>query len=78
MELGSFKYQLGDVVVLKKGHPCGANRWEVIRTGMDFRLKCLGCSRTVMIPRPEFERAVREVYRDNVLVASTKGIVNKP
>ncbi|MGE5559929.1 MAG: DUF951 domain-containing protein [Chloroflexota bacterium] len=72
MEIGSFKYQLGDVVVMKKGHPCGTNRWEVIRTGMDFRLKCLGCGRTVMLPRPEFERAVREVHRDNVLVASTK------
>lgn len=75
MEIGSFKYQLGDVVVMKKGHPCGTNRWEIIRTGMDFRLKCLGCARTVMLARPEFERAVREVYRGDILVASTKARV---
>jgi len=72
MQIGSFRYQLGDVVVLKKGHPCGTNRWEVIRTGADFRIKCLGCGRSVLIPRPEFERAVRQVYRGDVLVASTK------
>ena len=72
MEIGSFKYELGDVVVLKKGHPCGENRWEIIRTGMDFRIKCLGCGRSVLLPRPEFERAVRIVYRGGVIVASTK------
>jgi hypothetical protein len=72
LEIGSFKYQLGDVVVLKKGHPCGANEWEIIRTGMDFRLKCKKCGRTVLVPRPDFERAVREVHRGGVLVASTK------
>ncbi|MCI6284780.1 MAG: DUF951 domain-containing protein [Selenomonas sp.] len=44
---------------MKKAHPCGTNAWEIVRTGMDFRLKCLGCGRYVLIPRTKFERAVR-------------------
>lgn len=55
------KYYLGDVVRLKKMHPCGDDRWEVMRTGMDFRIKCLGCGRVVMLPRRKFERGVKEI-----------------
>ena len=51
--------ELGDIVKMKKPHPCGTNEWEIVRTGMDFRLKCLGCGRYVLIPRTKFERAVR-------------------
>lgn len=54
------KYEIGDVVRLKKPHPCGADRWEIYRTGIDFGLKCLGCGHRVMIPRPKFEKSVRE------------------
>ncbi|WP_346355129.1 DUF951 domain-containing protein [Azotosporobacter soli] len=54
-------YQVGDVVKMKKGHPCGSNEWEITRTGMDFGLKCLGCSRFVLVPRPKFEKAVRGI-----------------
>lgn len=54
-------YQLGDIVQMKKGHPCGGNQWEVMRTGMDFRIKCLACGRQVMIPRPKFEKGVKSV-----------------
>ena len=46
------RYELGDIVKMKKPHPCGTNAWEIVRTGMDFRLK-------VLIPRTKFERAVR-------------------
>ena len=53
------RYALGDIVKMKKAHPCGANEWEIVRTGMDFRLKCLGCGHYVMLPRPKFERMVR-------------------
>ncbi len=52
---------IGDVVRLKKPHPCGNDRWEILRVGADFRLKCLGCGRLVMLPRTELERRVREV-----------------
>jgi len=53
--------EVGDVAVMKKSHPCGSDRWEITRTGMDFGLKCLGCGRRVMIPRPKFEKAVKSI-----------------
>ena len=52
-----------DILVMKKAHPCGDKRWEVLRTGMDFRLRCLGCGREVMGPRAKFEKMVRQVDR---------------
>ncbi len=52
-------YKVGDKVQMKKGHPCGANEWEVLRVGMDFRIKCLGCQRVVMLPRKKFEKNVK-------------------
>jgi len=54
-------FQLNDVVRLKKKHPCGEDRWEILRTGMDFRIRCLGCGRLVLLPRRKFEKAVKEV-----------------
>ncbi len=59
------QYSLGQVVRLKKGHPCGENRWKIIRVGMDFRLKCLKCGRSVLLPRSRFERRVIEVLKDD-------------
>ena len=53
--------QLGDILRLKKPHPCGENRWEVLRVGADIRLRCLGCGRLVMIARSDLERRIREV-----------------
>ncbi|MCG0238434.1 MAG: DUF951 domain-containing protein [Firmicutes bacterium] len=54
------RYAIGDVVRLKKPHPCGCDTWEVYRTGVDFGLRCRGCGHRVMIPRPKFEKAVRQ------------------
>ena len=51
----------GDILILKKGHPCGANRWEVIRTGADVKLKCTGCDRVVMIDRPTLTKRIKKV-----------------
>ena len=59
------KYQVGDVVKMKKNHPCGSDQWEITRVGMDFGLKCQGCGRWVMIPRPKFEKAVKAVVATN-------------
>ncbi len=56
--------KIGDVVRLKKGHPCGANEWEIIRLGADIRLKCRGCGRTIMIPRSRLERRIKGFVRD--------------
>lgn len=53
--------QLGDIVKLKKTHPCGSYEWEVLRVGIDFRLKCLGCGHQVMIPRKQMEKSVKQV-----------------
>ncbi len=55
--------QVGDILTMKKQHPCGSSRWEVLRTGMDFRLRCLGCGHEVMGPRAKFERSVKQVKR---------------
>ncbi len=52
-------FQVGDVVQLKKKHPCGASEWEILRVGADFRLKCLGCGRQVMLPRTQVEKNVK-------------------
>ena len=49
---------IGDILKMKKPHPCGSNTWEVLRTGMDIRLKCTGCGRQVMLPRKQVEKSV--------------------
>lgn len=51
--------QVGDIVRLKKQHPCGAKEWEVLRIGADFRLRCLGCGRQIMIARKLVEKYKR-------------------
>ena len=57
------RYHIGDVVQMKKAHPCGSNEWEVLRIGVDFVIRCCGCGHRVMIPRPKFEKAVKEVLQ---------------
>lgn len=54
-------FALHDVVEMKKQHPCGVNRWQIIRMGMDIRIKCLGCEHSVMIPRKEFSKKIKKV-----------------
>ncbi len=58
------EYKLNDKVIMKKGHPCGANEWEIIRLGVDIKIKCLNCGRTVMIPRIEFNRKLKKIVKD--------------
>jgi len=52
-------FQVGDQVKMKKIHPCGSYLWEILRVGMDFRLKCLGCGRIVLLARSKFEKGVK-------------------
>lgn len=54
-------YKVGDTVTLKKGHPCGENKWEIMRTGVDIKLKCLGCERQVWLSRMDFEKRIRKI-----------------
>ena len=49
-------FKVGEVIKLKKQHPCGANQWKILRVGMDFRLECQGCGRQVMLGRKLVEK----------------------
>lgn len=55
--------EVGDIVKLKKPHPCGSKEWEVLRTGMDFRLKCMGCGHQIMVPRKQIEKNIRGIEK---------------
>ena len=55
--------RVNDILTMKKIHPCGEKRWLVLRTGMDFKLRCLGCGHEVMGPRSKFERNIKTVER---------------
>lgn len=57
------KYRVGDIVRTRKPHPCGGDTWEIMRTGVDFRLKCTTCGRVIMLPRPKFEKSVRSIVK---------------
>ena len=54
---------LGDLIQTRKKHPCGSDRWLVLRTGMDFRLRCCGCGHEVMLPRSKAEKNIRKILR---------------
>ena len=54
---------IGDVLKLKKPHPCGSKEWEVLRVGADFRLKCLGCEHQIMIARTLLEKNIKEISK---------------
>ncbi len=53
------EYHVGDIVKLKKPHPCGSSEWEILRVGMDFRLKCMGCGHQIMVTRKLVEKNTR-------------------
>lgn len=57
------QFELGDIVQMKKQHPCGTNEMEIIRMGMDIRMKCVGCKHSVLVPRAKFEKNMRKVLR---------------
>ena len=58
------KFNVGQVIKLKKQHPCGTNAWEIIRVGADFRLKCTGCNHQVMLSRNIVEKGFRGFVGD--------------
>lgn len=55
------EYNLNDIVIMKKEHPCGNNEWQIIRLGADIKIKCLKCGRSVMIPRIEFNKKFKKI-----------------
>ena len=59
---GPLALHLGDEVQLKRPHPCGNDRWRILRVGADLRLQCLGCGRVVLVPRAHIERRVARIF----------------
>jgi hypothetical protein len=57
--------RVGDIVQMRKTHPCGSDRWRVYRVGADVGLRCLGCDHRVMMPRRKFERGVKRIVRED-------------
>lgn len=55
--------KVGDVVETKKTHPCGSNQFEILRVGMDFRIKCLKCEKQIWIERPNLEKRIKKVTK---------------
>lgn len=58
--------ELGDIVIMKKPHPCGSKEFEITRLGVDYKLKCCGCGREVMIPRIKAEKNIKRKKEENV------------
>ncbi|MBQ1892829.1 MAG: DUF951 domain-containing protein [Clostridia bacterium] len=56
--------ELGRRVIMRKPHACGSNEWEIVRTGADIKIKCLGCGRIVMLDRGDFLRAAKKISED--------------
>lgn len=57
------RFAVGDVIRMKKPHPCGSHEWEVLRIGADFRLKCIGCGHQIMVPRKLVEKNTKEIKK---------------
>ncbi len=53
--------RLRDRVELKKPHPCGSRQWEILRVGMDIKLRCLGCGHELMLPRSKAEKSIKKI-----------------
>lgn len=58
-------YEVGDIVQLKKNHPCGSREWKILRVGADFKLKCLGCGHEIMVKRSLVEKNTKNIRKDN-------------
>jgi hypothetical protein len=54
-------YKVGSIVLMKKGHPCGENKWIVTRVGVDVKIKCLKCNREIMLSSLDFEKKLKKV-----------------
>ena len=65
--------KLGDILVMKKAHPCGEKKWLVLRTGADFRLRCTGCGHELMTPRFKIEKNIRQIIREDDLSTNKSG-----
>ena len=63
MEVRRMDVQVGDILEMKKPHPCGSRRFLVLRSGMDFKIRCTGCGHEVMVPRVKVEKNIKKIIR---------------
>lgn len=56
-------YEVGDIVTLKKKHPCGSSDWQILRVGIDFKLRCTGCSHEIMVKRSMVEKSTKSLKK---------------
>lgn len=56
-------YDKGDIVMMKKPHPCGSTNWEILRIGADIKIKCLGCGHVVMMSRQNFDKRMKKIVK---------------
>ena len=56
---------VSDILIMKKPHPCGSNRFSVLRIGMDFKIKCEGCGHEIMAPRQKIEKNIKRIERED-------------
>ena len=61
---GDMKYELGDVVVMKKEHPCKNNMFKIVRLGADIKIECIKCGRLIMLPRVEFNKKIKRAIKN--------------
>ena len=57
------RFDVGDIIKMKKPNPCGSQEWEILRVGADFRLKCMGCGHQIMVPRKLVEKNTRQITK---------------
>ncbi len=57
--------RVGDTLIMKKKHPCGANTFTVTRIGMDFKIRCTGCGHEIMSPRVNIEKSIKKIIRED-------------
>lgn len=58
------EYDVGTKVIMKKQHPCGTNLFEITRVGVDIKIKCINCGRTIMLPRIDFNKKIKKIVED--------------
>lgn len=61
---GKMDVRVGDILKMKKAHPCGSTDFDVLRSGMDFKIKCRGCGREIMVPRLKCEKNIKKILRE--------------
>lgn len=69
------RFDVGDIIKMKKPHPCGSQEWEILRVGADFRLKCMGCGHQIMVPRKLVEKNTRQITKKGLKQQILYGII---